>query len=71
MNTINAQAKAAAAKAKPRVIKLGLDLHARQVTECRQLDDSTPKPAREVGALEVAGSGRSLGEGRPPSLQLL
>jgi hypothetical protein len=30
-------------KSKPEVIKLGLDLHARQVTECRQLDGSTPK----------------------------
>ena len=35
------------AKAKPEVIKLGLDLHARQVTECRQLDGSTPKPAQK------------------------
>src|ERR1700686_478030 len=33
-------------KSKPEVIKLGLDLHARQVTECRQLDGSTPKPAQ-------------------------
>jgi hypothetical protein len=47
MNTINPQAKAGAAKAKPQVIKLGLDLHARQVTECRQLDGSTPKPAQK------------------------
>jgi len=47
MNTINPQATTAAAKAKPRVIKLGLDLHARQVTACRQLDDSTPKPAQK------------------------
>jgi hypothetical protein len=47
MNTLHRQAKAAAAKAKPRVIKLGLDLHARQVTECRQLDGSTPKPAQK------------------------
>jgi tetratricopeptide (TPR) repeat protein len=31
------------AKAKPEVIKLGLDLHARQVTEC----GSTPKPAQK------------------------
>src|SRR5258708_23530959 len=30
-------------KSKPEVIKLGLDLHARQVTECRQLDGSTPQ----------------------------
>jgi hypothetical protein len=29
------------------VIKLGLDLHVRQVTECRQLDGSTPKPAQQ------------------------
>jgi transposase len=35
------------AKAKPEVIKLGLDLHARQVTECRQLDGSTPKPPQK------------------------
>jgi transposase len=35
------------AKAKPEVIKLGLDLHARQVTESRQLDGSTPKPAQK------------------------
>jgi transposase len=35
------------AKAKPEVIKIGLDLHARQVTECRQLDGSTPKPAQK------------------------
>jgi transposase len=34
------------AEAKPEVIKLGLDVHARQVTECRQLDGSTPKPAQ-------------------------
>src|SRR2546429_2772904 len=34
-------------KSKPEVIKLGLDLHARQVTECRQLDASTPKPAQK------------------------
>src|SRR6201987_1922189 len=34
---------------KPEVIKLGLDLHARQVTECRQLDGSTPKPAQQWG----------------------
>jgi len=34
-------------KSKPEVIKLGLDLHARQVTECRQLDGSTPKPAQQ------------------------
>ena len=35
------------ARAKPEVIKLGLDLHARQVTECRQLDGATAKPAQQ------------------------
>ena len=35
------------AEAKPEVIKLGLDVHARQVTECRQLDGSTSKPAQK------------------------
>jgi hypothetical protein len=27
--------------------QIGLDLHARQVTECRQLDGSTRKPAQQ------------------------
>jgi hypothetical protein len=40
------QATDGEAKAKPEVIKLGLDLHARQVTESRQLDGSTPKPGQ-------------------------
>ena len=43
----DSQAKAGAAKTKPQIIQLGLDLHARQVTECRQLDGSTPKPAQQ------------------------
>ena len=34
-------------KSETEVIELGLDLHARQVTECRQLDGSTPKPAQQ------------------------
>jgi hypothetical protein len=46
MNNKENQANCGEAKAKPEVIKLGLDLHARQVTECRQLDGSTPKPAQ-------------------------
>ena len=45
-NNNDKQTKGGEAKAKPEVIKLGLDLHARQVTECRQLDGSTPKPAQ-------------------------
>jgi len=47
MNNNHNQASDGEAKAKPEVIKLGLDLHARQVTECRQLDGSTPKPAQK------------------------
>jgi hypothetical protein len=46
-NSTDQQASDGEAKAKPQVIKLGLDLHARQVTECRQLDGSTPKPAQQ------------------------
>jgi transposase len=53
MNTKHQQAKAGAAKAKPQVIKLGLDLHARQVTECRQLDGSTPKPTQKWDPWEL------------------
>jgi transposase len=47
MNKNEDQVNSGEAKAKPEVIKLGLDLHARQVTECRQLDGSTPKPAQK------------------------
>jgi len=47
MNDNQNQGNDGEAKAKPEVIKLGLDLHARQVTECRQLDASTPKPAQK------------------------
>jgi len=32
---------------------LGLDLHAKQVTECRQLDGSTPKPAQQWDLWEL------------------
>src|SRR5258705_12429291 len=46
-NNTDKQVSDGEAKAKPEVIKLGLDLHARQVTECRQLDGSTPKPAEK------------------------
>lgn len=47
MNDKHNQGISGEAKAKPEVIKVGLDLHARQVTECRQLDSSTPKPAQK------------------------
>ena len=43
----DSQPTAGVAQAKPEIIKLGLDLHARQVTECRQLDGSTPKPPQQ------------------------
>ena len=46
MNNKHNQASDGEAKAKPELNKLGLDLQARQVTECRQLDGSTPKPAQ-------------------------
>lgn len=46
-NNNEKQTNGGEAKAKPEVIKLGMDLHARQVTECRQLDGSMPKPAQK------------------------
>ena len=46
-HNVDSQTKAGAAQAKPEVIKLGLDLHARQVMEYRQLDGSTPKPPQQ------------------------
>jgi hypothetical protein len=46
-DNLNSQPTAGAAQAKPEIIKLGLDLHARQVTECRQLDGSTPKAPQQ------------------------
>ena len=53
MNENDNRAIEGEAKAKPEVIKLGLDLHARQVTECRQLDGSTPKPAQKWDPLKL------------------
>jgi hypothetical protein len=47
LKNIDNQATDGEEKSKPEVIKLGLDLHVRQVTECRQLDGSTPKPAQQ------------------------
>src|SRR5246127_2054504 len=47
LNNIDNQTTDGEEKSKPELIKLGLDLHARQVTECRQLDGSTPKPAQQ------------------------
>ena len=49
LKNIDNQATNGEEKSKLEVIKLGLDLHARQVTECRQLDGSTPKPAQQWG----------------------
>ena len=39
-NNTDQESSLGQAKSKPEVIKLGLDLHGRQVTECRQLDGS-------------------------------
>jgi transposase len=47
MNKRHRKVSEGEAKAKPEVIKLGLDLHAGQVTECRQLDGATAKPAQQ------------------------
>jgi len=49
------QANGGEAKAKPEIIRLGLDLHARQVTECRQLDGSTPKLAQKWDPWKLLG----------------
>ena len=55
INNNENQANGGEAKAKPEVIKLGLDLHARQVTECRQLDGSVPKPAQKWNPWKFLG----------------
>jgi hypothetical protein len=47
LKNIDNQATNGEEKSKSEVIKLGLHLHAKQVTECRQLDGSTPKPAQQ------------------------
>jgi transposase len=47
MNKRHSKGSQGEANAKPEVIKLGLDLHAGQVTECRQLDGATAKPAQQ------------------------
>jgi hypothetical protein len=59
MKNIHSQVIDGEAKAKPEVIKLGLDLHVRQVTECRQLDGSTPKPARQRAPIAQPGIGKA------------
>ena len=71
MNNKHNQASDGEGKAKPEVIKLGLDLHARQVTECRQLDGSTPKPAQKWDPWKVVESNRRVGQGGNQGLQLL
>jgi hypothetical protein len=48
MNKKQSQPTEGEANAKAEVIKLGLDLHVPQVTECWQLDSSTPKPAQQL-----------------------
>src|SRR5215469_3534035 len=55
LKNIHNQTKDGEEKSKPEVIKLGLDLHARQVTECRQLDGSTPKPAQQWDPWKLLG----------------
>jgi hypothetical protein len=47
MNKRHSKGSQGEAEAKPEVIKLLLDLHAGQVTECRQLDGATAKPAQQ------------------------
>ena len=51
------------------VIKLGLDVHARQITVCRQLDDSTPQAAATIAgrmpALEKIDAQKSFFSQRP------
>jgi hypothetical protein len=47
MNKKRSESNGGEAKAKPEIIKSGLDLHAPQVTECRQLNGSMPKPAQK------------------------
>src|ERR1700747_1361101 len=47
LKNIDNQATNGEEESKPEVIKWGVNLHARQVTECRQLDGSTPKPAQQ------------------------
>jgi hypothetical protein len=68
MNNNDNQASDGEAKAKPEVIKLGLDLHARQVTECRQLDGSTPKPAQKWDPWKLLNQVEEWGQGGDQSL---
>ena len=56
LKNIDNQATNGEEKSKPEVIQLGLDLHARQVTECRQLVNSstgrfTPKSRQLYDAM--------------------
>ena len=61
MNDNHNQATDGEAKAKPEVIKLGLDLHARQVTELSATRRLNTKAVAEMGSVEVAESSRRVG----------
>jgi len=49
-NTIVSEVTQNATTAKAEVIKLGLDVHRRQITVCVQEDGATPKPPRQMSA---------------------
>lgn len=47
-NTNEAKVNAGQGPAKAEVIFLGLDVHAEQITVCRQIDGATPQPAQQM-----------------------
>jgi hypothetical protein len=59
------------AKAKPEVIKLGLDLHARQVNQMSATGWVNAETRAKVGPMEVVESSRRVGQGGDQGQQLL
>lgn len=60
MKTDIAEVTQNATTAKAEVIKLGLDVHRRQITVCMQEDGGTPKPPRQMSAAALIGWVRGL-----------
>jgi transposase len=53
-NTLEADRALAAAKLET-IIKVGLDVHAAQITVCRQIDGSLPQPAQKMSWVKCVG----------------
>src|SRR6266481_4530653 len=71
MNKNQNQASDGEAKAKPEMIKIALDLHARQINRVPTAGRFNTQGCAKMGSLEVVESSRRVGQGGNQGLQLL